>query len=335
MRLSLSGRGIVQAAVLVLMASQADAAGFERVRVPLAGGGTAEGGIWYPTDAEPADVEHGPFTLRAALDAPVRGDGLPVVLVSHGTAGWFGGHHDTAEALADAGFVVAALSHPGDNVRDESGLAGQRRFASRPGDMADLLAFVGRLWRGAAQVDPDRVGAFGYSAGGYTVVTAAGARPDFSMLRPHCVARGAEEPLCGLLMAQIDAMETLEPPAVRLPLRAVALAAPAPGVVFAPASLASIGPEVPLQVWSAEADGVLGGNAHADALAEHWPGPVERRTVPGGGHFVFLTPCPEPLAAALPEVCRDAEGVDRAAVHRTVNEGLARFFQSALRRSDG
>lgn len=332
MRLALLGRAVAHAAALVLVAVQADAAGFERVRVPLSGGGTAEGGVWYPSDVQPAPVPHGPFTLRAALDAPIRGDGLPVILVSHGTVGWFGGHHDTAEALADAGFVVAALTHPGDNVRDESGLAGQRRLASRPADMADLLEFVGRQWQGAARVDLERVGAFGYSAGGYTVLTAAGARPDFSMLRPHCGAQGADKPFCDLLMAQIDAIETLEPPPVQLPFRALSLAAPAPVSVFDRASLASVGSGVPLQVWSAEADELLGGGSHADALAEHWPGPVERRTISRAGHFVFLTPCPEALTAAFPEVCLDPDGVDRPSVHRTFNENLIRFFQSALHR---
>ena len=32
-----------------------------------------------------------------------------LIVMSHGRRGWFGGHHDTAAALADAGFVVTAL----------------------------------------------------------------------------------------------------------------------------------------------------------------------------------------------------------------------------------
>jgi predicted dienelactone hydrolase len=34
--------------------------------------------------------------------------------------GWFGASHDTEEALADAGFVVAAINHPGDTFSDSS-----------------------------------------------------------------------------------------------------------------------------------------------------------------------------------------------------------------------
>jgi len=50
----------------------------------------------------------------------VTGAKLPLVVSSHGRGGWFGLHHDTAEALADAGFVVAAINHPGDNGNDSS-----------------------------------------------------------------------------------------------------------------------------------------------------------------------------------------------------------------------
>ena len=60
-------------------------------------------------DSEAKKLKHTPQLLKRL--APK----LPLVVFSHGTAGWFGGHHDTAAALADAGFVVAAINHSGDN----------------------------------------------------------------------------------------------------------------------------------------------------------------------------------------------------------------------------
>ena len=50
----------------------------------------------------------------------VHGDHLPLIVISHGTGGGNEGHADTAQALADAGFVVAAVTHTGDNYRDQS-----------------------------------------------------------------------------------------------------------------------------------------------------------------------------------------------------------------------
>src|ERR1700712_2664538 len=70
------------------------------------------GAIWYPCAGEPKHVDLGDlavavdFGLMGAKDCPVTGAKLPLVILSHGRDGWFGANHDTAEALADAGFVV-------------------------------------------------------------------------------------------------------------------------------------------------------------------------------------------------------------------------------------
>ena len=41
--------------------------------------------------------------------ALLAGDHLPLVVISHGFRGSFVGHHDVAEALANSGFIVAAI----------------------------------------------------------------------------------------------------------------------------------------------------------------------------------------------------------------------------------
>lgn len=82
------------------------------------------GAIWYPCSGEPEKVPlgdlavHADFGLMGVKDCPVTGAKLPLVIFSHGRGGWFGQHHDTAEALADAGFIVAAINHPGDTAND-------------------------------------------------------------------------------------------------------------------------------------------------------------------------------------------------------------------------
>ena len=57
----------------------------------------------------PADVD-GP-ALQGAVWAPATGSALPLVVISHGYGGSFRGHHDTAEALADAGFIEIGRAH--------------------------------------------------------------------------------------------------------------------------------------------------------------------------------------------------------------------------------
>ncbi|WP_279659957.1 hypothetical protein [Bradyrhizobium sp. SSUT112] len=82
--------------------------------------------IWYPCAAEPTHVALGSLSIGADFDRKgvkdclATGAKLPLVMFSHGRGGWFGANHDTAEALADAGFVVAAINHPGDTFSDSS-----------------------------------------------------------------------------------------------------------------------------------------------------------------------------------------------------------------------
>ncbi len=65
------------------------------------------------------------------------------------------GHHDTAVALADAGFVVAAISH-GDNFQDLSRQEHLSAFATHPVDLRRLVDFMMSSWAGRASVDENR-----------------------------------------------------------------------------------------------------------------------------------------------------------------------------------
>ena len=76
--------------------------------------------VWSPCAATAVDVMVGGVPLPGVKDCPIGGNQLPLIVFSHGRRGNFLGHHDTAETLADAGFIVAALNHPGDNSTDVS-----------------------------------------------------------------------------------------------------------------------------------------------------------------------------------------------------------------------
>jgi predicted dienelactone hydrolase len=65
---------------------------------------------------------------------------MSLIIISHGRRGSFLDHRDTAQALADAGFVVAAISHPGDNARDSRHSDDLSAFVERPADIKRLIA---------------------------------------------------------------------------------------------------------------------------------------------------------------------------------------------------
>jgi predicted dienelactone hydrolase len=207
------------------------------------------GAIWYPCAGEPKHVALGNIAppadigLTGVNDCPVTGAKLPLVIFSHGRGGWFGGHNDTAEALADAGFVVAAINHPGDNGKDTSPSETLSGWASRPADIVHLIDFVLKDWKDRDAIDPSRIGLFGFSKGAYTGLVLAGATLDFQRTASYCTdnSRFCEQVRSG------DVPQNL-PNDIRI--RAAVLADPAPTTAFTKNTLSSI--HIPLQVWRSE-----------------------------------------------------------------------------------
>ena len=64
------------------------------------------------------------------------------------------------------GFVVAALSHNGDSWRDPSN---PTAIWERPRQLKLLTDYMLGAWRDRGRIDANRVGAFGFSAGGLTM----------------------------------------------------------------------------------------------------------------------------------------------------------------------
>lgn len=231
---------------------------------------------------------------------------------------------DTAFALAQAGFIVAAPTHTGDNTRDRSGAAD---LGARTRQFAAVIDYVADHWNPGA-VNPDRIGAFGYSAGAFTVLVAAGGTPDRSRVVVHC----AEHPSffeCRLIAA---ATPSITPPVLtRTPraLRALVLAAPALGYTFGPGSLAEL--TMPVQLWQAEEDAILPAPHYAEPVRAALPRAPEFHRVAGAGHFDFMAPCPEGLARVAPAICENRPGFDRAVFHARFNAEMVRFMTDALR----
>jgi predicted dienelactone hydrolase len=126
-----------------LTATLAQAAGLRSFDIPADADGPAiHGMIWYPCAEAPGRIPVGVFVLPGVKDCPLAGNHLPLVAASHGRGGWFLGNHDTAETLADNGFVVAAINHPGDTAQDLSRSGELSVFVERPTDIKRLIDFM-------------------------------------------------------------------------------------------------------------------------------------------------------------------------------------------------
>ncbi len=147
--------------------------------------------IWYPADegaaaAAPLSVYSFipgvEFTAEfAAADVPVDDAGpFPFVVYSHGSGGQRFVASDNAELLASHGFVVAAPDHAGNTAFDAflgTEAPDEQIAVDRPADTAFVITEL--LAESAATdtplagaIDPERIGIYGHSFGGYTALTA-------------------------------------------------------------------------------------------------------------------------------------------------------------------
>lgn len=268
-------------------------------------GGEIEAAVWLP---------------EAAVFAGPR----PLIVMSHGNGGHAEGHHDTAEALVAAGFVVAAVTHPGDNWRDDSR---QIQLSGRPRHISLLIDHMTQMWSGPVAVDPARIGAFGFSAGGFTVTALIGGVSDPALIHRHCEA----EPgvfACQLIRRSSIDVSTWTPVGHDARIKAAVIAAPGLGMAFTTESLAQV--TLPVQLWQADGDEVLPAPFNVEPIRDRLGRIPEYHRVAGAGHFDFLPPCSAALKAAIPLLCRSHPGFDRAAFHEAFNREVVRFFRDNL-----
>lgn len=279
--------------------------------------------VFYPSlGAGTRPTRMGPYRIAAEQDAPLPTGAHPLVVLSHGHAGSRWGHHDLAVALAEAGFVVAAVEHTGDSWQDPvvggpevtAGLRARQLSQTVTKLLADPT--LGPL------IDPGRIGVAGFSAGGATALVVAGAVPDFTRFEGYCSRHPDDRELC-LGERATDAEPVTADPRVR------AIFAMAPlGVPFDAAGLAGV--RVPVLLAVALADEVLIPSENGLAVRDGLPVPPEVIALADADHYVFLAPCTRANAHRVPMLCDDPPGVDRRAVHAQLSAAAIAFFRRSL-----
>lgn len=147
-------------------------------------------------------------------------------------------------------------------------------------------------WPGHERIDAARIGAFGFSAGGFTVLASVGARPDLRRVATHCAT--SPEFVCDVLRAAGSPLVETDA-----------------AVVYG----------------EFDADDRVPYATNAKVVREAIGDAVEFHSVPGAGHLAFLVPC-GPLKP--PAICTDAGDFDRKAFHASMNAAVVAFFETTL-----
>jgi len=311
-----------------VLAVNAQAAGFRMIEVPAdRDHPTITGAIWYPCTEPPGEIDLGALVIDGTRDCPLLAEHLPLVVISHGSLGAYFDHHDTAAALADAGFVVAAISHRGDNIPTLADAADPSVMFERPRAIIRLIDFMLSASPAATAIDRERIGFFGFSAGGFTGLQLAGADPYWAVL----LCRFSPDiRACASTMGQDF---QVRPHPVEPRIRAAVLADP-PGIWFVPESISKV--RIPVQLWASE-EGGRGPTSTVTPesvanLEKQLPGPHEYHVVQNAWHFSFIL-C-GPSISPIAEYCTDSAGFDRIAFHGRLNAEVIRFFRAELGAGD-
>src|SRR5208282_710471 len=306
--------------------------------------------VWYPSEDSAAEKEQyiGPpdaplfYAGRAAKEgtlAPAFSK-FPLIALSHGTGGsalqmaWLGTY------LASRGYIVVAVNHPGNNAVTGYTTEGFIEGWERANDISTAINNLLADPRFGSKIDPDRIGAAGFSYGGYTMMELAGARTDFNRILAWCDEQpgACDPPEMPDLMEKFKAIQ--QQPDVQQALqrsgdsyrdpriRAVFAIAPAVARAFTPESLQKIA--IPVEIVAGAADPIAPPAENAQFFAANIKG-AKLTILPGGvGHYTFLDVGTDAGKKQLPQFFMDKPGVDREAVHKQVAEMAAEFFAKEL-----
>jgi predicted dienelactone hydrolase len=311
---------------------------------------TLSGIVWYAAEDSAGEKEQyigapgaplfyaGKATKDATM-APTFGK-FPLVVLSHGTGGsamqmaWLGTY------LAARGYIVAGVNHPGNNGVTGYTTQGFIEGWERAKDVSTVISAMLADPRFGSKIDPDRIGAAGFSYGGFTMMELAGARMDVNRILAWCdqVKGACNPPEMPDLMEKFKAIQ--QQPEMQQALqrsgdsyrepriRAVFAIAPAVAQAFSPEALQKIA--IPVEIVAGEADTIAPPRENAQFYAANIKD-AKLTILPGGiGHYTFLDVGTDAAKKQFPQLAVDNPGVDREAVHQQVAEMAASFFDREL-----
>lgn len=307
--------------------------------------------IWYPSDGKTAEEQvvigapDKPLFIsgQAAKDAEISSaeKRYPLIVISHGTGGsalqmmWLG------QYLAARGYIVAAVSHHGNTGAEEKPAAqGFILWWERATDIKVLIDKMLGDPKFGNRIDPNHIGAAGFSLGGTTVTSIAGGIFSIDAFNKFCASADHDatcdpQPEYPNAMKEFEILRTKDPVVMesvkrasnsyRDPrVKAVFAIAPALGSSFTPESLAAI--NIPFQIAVGESDNIAPAKTNAQKLAQNIKN-SKLTILPGKtAHYTFLSECSAFGKSVIPP-CNDAEGVDRHQIHQEVSEMAFQFFQ--------
>jgi predicted dienelactone hydrolase len=311
--------------------------------------------VWYPAAESAVEVkrfigppdapqfEAGMAAPDAELASAPSKHGWPMVLLSHGTGGsalqmaWLG------TALARAGYIAVAVDHPGNNANGKLTPEGMALWWERATDVSQVLDGMLADPEFGKKIDQARVGAAGYSLGGYTVLELAGAQTDVHELIALC-KENADAGVCHVpemrgmgtpdeilhAVKKTSALSLAQSADLFSDDRIGAVFAIAPALAFTMTEDSLRAIRMPLEIVVGEDDNIAPAKDNAQYVRDEVKG-SKLTVLPHVGHNTFLDTCTADGKKRLERYCEDGREVDRDAVHAKVAGIAVGFFERSLR----
>ena len=225
-----------------------------------------------------------------------------------------------AQTLAAHGYIVAAPYHWRANSYDSTVAYLANNLWQRPVDVSLDIDFLLSDPAWSKYIDPSRIGVAGHSQGGFTALWLGGAKVNRDKYLAFQQGRKNNQQIPAHLR---DALPLDPEPALKVKeTRVKAVFAMAPGIIKAfgmdEEGLKQL--DVPAYITVGEGDTQTPPKENAEFAAKYIPR-AELVVIPGAvDHEIFVNECDDEGKEEFPEACKDAAGVDRAAIHEEVGK---------------
>lgn len=315
--------------------------GFDQVQLYTDSDRPLKVSVWYPSkDVFPTEniAENRAFvgTNVVRIGTPLTGM-FPLVVISHGYRGNWRNQNWLATKLAQDGYVVASLDHPGTTSFDYSSQAAAQWW-QRARDLSRLLDWLLNESYLLPNIDVGNITAIGHSLGGWTVMLLAGAQFDRDQLKQECVLNNNPR-VCGLMTELgLDQPQIGEPTGSLKDERIKRVASLDLGLArsFSRHSLQTL--TVPTLILAAGVDiGDLPQAEESGFLAQYLPkNTYEYIVYPDAAHFSFMQLCKPGAIEMIEEenpgdgiVCQDGNWRTRDELHQAMYRDIIQFIQKS------
>ncbi|VAW39537.1 Probable lipoprotein signal peptide [hydrothermal vent metagenome] len=305
--------------------------------------------IWYPAIVTAPEQPWKVGIFKAGWNAKdaklsTQQAKYPLIILSHGTASAAMQLSWLAETLASNGYIVAAVNHHGNTAAENDLLPqGFMLWWERAMDVSVLIDKLLSDQQFGRHIDTTKIGAAGFSLGGYTAIAIAGGITNRTQWQKFCQLTATatickpppESDFSLATFAQLitdnqqvqDSINLSANSFVDNRVKAIYAIAPVHGPAFTQSSLTNI--KIPTKIVVGTGDNQAQPQYNAKILADSIPN-AQLQLLGNVSHYTFLANCTLKGKWFVAEICKDNSGIDRTKVHQQVSWDALEFFNKQL-----